>query len=140
MIIAEQTKRMEERRPRRSVDMHEPYGARVVAEPEPRPQGYIVGHQTRQAERELQAVVMLFKYVLTCWLPTTAENVRMLEEVDRINWAVLYANNDLDWDWLEGIGERFVAESDESNYDLGDKFLYSKRWWKELSPCPLAAI
>ena len=138
-LIAEQAQRLDDAQRTRSVEMPEPYGRRVVTEPQRRPQGYVVGDQT-VSRSELQAVLMLFKYVLTCWLPPTDRYVRMLEEVDRVNMAALYANNDLNWDWLEGVGESYIAESDVPYNSLRDKFLYPNRWWKELPPCPLAII
>ena len=119
--------------------MLEPYGRRVVTEPQRRPQGYVVGDQT-VSRSELQAVLMLFKYVLTRWLPPTDRYVRMLEEVDRVNMAALYANNDLNWDCLEGVGESYIAESDVPDNSIHDKFLYPNRWWKVLPPCPLPTI
>ena len=59
----------------------------------------------------------------------------MMRKVQEINDAVLFANNIRDWDWLEGVGESFVAGS--LNNSKGDKFLYPKRLLRELPPCPL---
>ena len=138
-IIAEQRQSPALVQRTRSVEMPEGYGRRLVAEPQTRQQGYIVGEQT-VSRSELQSVLMLFEYVLICWLPPGERHARMLEEVQRINRAVLYANSDLGHDWLEGVGESYIPESDVPDDSGSDKFLWPKRWWRELPPYPLAAL
>ena len=138
-IIAEQRQSIALAQRTRSVEMPEDYGHRLVSEPQRRKQGYVVGRQT-VSRSELQAVLMLFEYVLTCWLPPGERNALMLEEVQRINRAVLYTNSDLDRDWLEGVGESYIPEGDVPDDSGGDKFLSPKRWWRELPPFPLAVV
>lgn len=138
-IIAEQRQSLALAQWTRSVEMPEDYGRRPVAEPQTRQQGYLVGEQT-VSRSELQAVLMLLEYVLVCWLPPAERTALMLEEVQRINRAVLYANSDLGRDWLEGVGESYIPERDVPDDSIGDKFLWPKRWWSELPPCPLAVV
>ena len=143
-LVVEQERRLAEVQPMRSVEMPEPYGSRVVAERQRRPQGYVVGDQT-VSRSELLAVLMLVQYALIRRLESTGKDAfgkdaLMLEEVDRVGRAVLYANNDLAWDWLEGIGESYVSEADVPDDSVRDKFLYPRRWWKELPPCPLTVV
>ena len=138
-ILAEQAKQMDEASRRRSVWMPESYGNRLVQEPERRQQEYIVGNRT-VSRNELQSVLMMFKYVLVTVLPNRSDANRMLNQVDRIKKAVLYANNILDWDWLEGIGESYVPSHDTPDVSKCDKFLHPKRRWLVLPPCPLTMV
>ena len=135
-ILAEYMKQLDEAQSRRSVLMSEPYGSRLVVEPQRRRQEYIVGSRT-VSRGELQSVLMMFKFVLLKVLPPDQEARMMLKEVERIEKAVQYANNVTDWDWLEGIGESYVPKDDVPDDSIGDKFLYPKRWWPELPPCPI---
>ena len=138
-ILAEHEKMLSEERRRRSVVMPAPYGSRVVQEPERRTQEYIVGNRT-VSRSELQSILMMFEYVLVTVTPNICGSGVMLEEVDRIKKAVRYSNNILDWDWLEGMGESYVSERNAPNDSRGDKFLFPKRWWRELPPCPLTVL
>ena len=83
---------------------------------------------------------MMFKFVLTKMLPADQDSRIMLNEVERIEKAVQYANNVSDWDWFEGVGESYVPEGDSPDGSIGDRFLYPKRWWHTLPPCPLTLI
>ena len=138
-FLAEHKKRLDESQSRRSVLMSEPYGSRLVVEPQRRRQEYIVGSRT-VSRGELQSVLMMFKFVLTKMLPADQDSRIMLNEVERIEKAVQYANNVSDWDWFEGVGESYVPEGDSSDGSIGDRFLYPKRWWHTLPPCPLTLI
>lgn len=138
-ILTEQRDRMDKASRRRTLLMPESYGSRLVQEPEQRPQEYMVGDRSVSRD-ELQSILMMFKYILTTMAPPVAQTKIMLEEVDRIGKAVQYANNISDWDWLEGIGESYVSEDDAPYDSKGDKFLFPKRWWPTLPPCPLIII
>ncbi len=138
-ILAEQEKHWDEATRRRSLRMPESYGSRLVQEPERRQQEYIVGDQPI-SRTELQSVLIMFKYILGRVLQTHPKTGMMLREVNKIESAVLYANNIHDWDWLEGIGESYVSDHDAPDVSKGDKFLYPKWWWPVLPPCPLTIV
>ena len=108
----------------------------VVYEPQRRTQSYIMGNQT-VSRSELQSVLMMFQYFLS-GIQKYPDIRWMMREVQEINDAVLFANNIRARDWLEGVGESFVAGS--LNNSTGDKFLYPKRWLRELPPCPLVFL
>ena len=143
-ILSEQAKRLEEQEEkagqRRSVEMPEPYGTRLVQEPERRQQAYMVGNRTVSRD-ELLSILYMMDYVLAVMLKTHPKHTRTVlwrKDVHRVANAVLYANNMYDWDWLKGIGESYVYESDATDGSKGDKFLYPKRWGGgEVPPCPL---
>lgn len=140
-ILAKQAKQLEQSeqkaRQRRSVEMPEPYGSRLVQEPDRRQQAYFVGNQTVN-RGELLSILMLFEFPLTGILPQAPRARLMLNEIERIIRSVRYANNMYDLDWLEGIGESYVYENETTDDSIGDKFLYPKRWADGLlPPCPL---
>ena len=139
LILSEHTKRMDKVSYRRVVSMPEPYGSRLVHEPERHPQEYIVGKQT-VSRGEMQTVLMMFRFWLYKVLPNQPNLGLVLSEVDRILNSVQFANNIRDWDWLEGIGESYVSEDDAPDYAGGDRFLYPRRLWPEVLPCPLDFI
>ncbi len=138
-IIAQQEKLVDEGKPRRSVIMPEPYGHRLVWEPEPRRQAYIVGSQT-VSRQEVQSILMMFRLVLFRMLPDWKYSAAMDKEIVKIEASVLYANTIRDLDWLDGIGEHYVSEREHPDTLGGDKYLYPKQWWKEMPPCPLAIV
>ena len=138
-ILAEQAKQLHETSRLRSLWMPEPYGSRLVQEPERRQQEYIVGDQPI-SRTEVQSVLIMFKYILGGVLQTHPKTGMMLREVNKIESAVLYANNIHDWDWLEGIRESYVSDHDAPDVSKGDKFLYPKWWWPVLPPCPLTIV
>lgn len=138
-IIAQQERELSEGKPRRSVSMPESYGHRLVWEPERRRQAYIVGNQSVTRD-EMQSILMMFQLVLTGVLSDWNYSAVMQKEVRRIGAAVLYANNIRDWDWLDGIGESYVPDHDYPDGFGGNSYLYPKRWWQELPPCPLTIV
>ena len=141
-ILAKQAKQLEQNEQKasqlRSVEMPEPYGTRLVQEPEQRLQAYIVGKRTVSRD-ELLSVLVMFEYILRKALPPVPISMGMLSEVVRIKKAVQYPNNIIDWDWFEGIGEGYISEHDSPDNSEGDKHLLPKRWpgWQQLPPCPL---
>lgn len=143
-ILAKQAKQLErseqKARQRRSVEMPEPYGTRLVQEPERRQQSYIVGDQT-VSRGEMLSVLYMFHYIMAEILktyPRDSKTLMFIEIISGIVNAVQYANNMYDWDWLEGIGESYVYENEATDGSRGDKFLYPKRWGGgEIPPCPL---
>ena len=141
VVLVEQTRKTEEfdkkAGQRRSVEMPEPYGSRLVWEPERRQQAYIVGNQTVNKD-DLMSILMMFQFPLEGILTQSPRARLMLHEIERIIRSVRYANNIYDWDWLEGIGESYVYGDDAPDISIGDKFLYPKRWADgQLPPCPL---
>ncbi len=148
IILAEQAKRIEQLEKgasrRRSVEMPESYGSRLVHEPERRQQSYIVGNQT-VSRGELLSVLYMFHYILAEILKTYPKDpkaVMFREIVSGVVNTVQYTNNMYDWDWLEGIGEGYISEHDDPDNSKGDKHLWPKRWpgWQQLPPCPLLWI
>ena len=115
--------------------MPEPYGFRLVHEPEQRPQAYVVGNQT-VSWSEMQSILVMFKFGLYKALPNQPSPGLVLSQVDRILKSVQLANNIKNWDWLEGVGESYLSEDDAPDNAGGDGFLYSKRLWPEVPPCP----
>lgn len=138
-ILADQEKEWTSIERLRTLSMPESYGTRLVQEPRRRHQEYIVGNRT-VSRSELQSVLVMFQYILVRFLPMGRYAGRMLEELISIEKAVLYANRIFDWDWLEGIGESYVPTHDSPDMSRGDKFLFPRRWWTELPPCPLAIV
>ena len=148
IILAEQVKKMEEwekkSSQRRSVEMPESYGSRLVHEPERHQQSYIVGNQT-VSRGDLLSVLYMFHYILAEILktyPKDPKTVMFREIVSGVVNTVQYTNNMYDWDWLEGIGEGYISEHDAPDNSKGDKHLWPKRWpgWQQLPPCPLLWI
>ena len=139
IVLSKHLPKVDELQQRKGVWMPEPYGRRLVQEPERRVQQYVVGNRT-VSRRDLQSVLMMFKYVLVKVLPADPRSRSMLRELNRINRAIQYANNIVDWDWLDGIGESYVPEYETPDDAEGDKYLYPRRWWPDLPPCPLTII
>ena len=127
-------------KPRRSVEMPEPYGSRLVHEPESRSQEFIVGAHTVRRE-EMQSILAMVEYVLWRFAPMgNRECALMLDFVREIQDAVLFANGIRDWDWLEGVGESYIPDRATRGYDKQDRLLPLKRWWPELPPFPLDIV
>ena len=106
--------------------------SRIVGPPKPRTQQYVVGERSVTKE-ELLAVAMRLKI----GLQGAAEDLgmandrsvrRMIESLEDIIKAVLYPNNILEWNWLEGVGESYLTEAMDARNLQGDKFFYPKRW------------
>ncbi len=133
-IIAEFTKQTDEANRRKSLRMPEPYGSRLVQEPDLRSQKYIVGDKS-VSRGELQCILMMFQYGLSR-VNAHWKSRMILEEVDKINRAVLYANNILDWDWLEGVGESYISGRDAPDDTKGDKLLYPNKVGASVAALP----
>ena len=138
-FLAEQAEQLNDASRARTLWMPEPYGSRLVQEPERRPQEYIVGDRTTTRD-ELLSILLMFKYILIRVLPPDHHTKMMLNQIDKIEKSVRYANNIRDWDWLEGIGESYLPEYETPDGSKGDRFLYPKRWWPKLPPCPLTIV
>ena len=110
-----------------------------MQEPEQRPQEYMVGNRS-VSRSELQSVLMMFQYILVTVLSPNRKAGLMLNEVERIQQSVQYANGIYEWDWLEGIGESYVPDHDTPDVSERNKSLCPKRWWPELPPCPLGIV
>ena len=143
-ILAKQAKQLEQNEQkasqRRSVEMPESYGSRLVHEPERRQQSYIVGSQT-VSRGDLLSVLYMFHYTLAEILkthPKDHKTLMFIEIISGIVNAVQYTNNMYDWDWLESIGESYVYRDRGTDNSIGDKFLFPKRWGGgAVPPCPL---
>lgn len=141
-VLNEQKKTLDESSQIRSVWMPASYGIRLVQEPPKRTQSYIVGDRT-VSRNELHSILLMFEYILGVTskeYPNHSEARLMAREVKKIGYAIQFANGIRDWDWLEGIGEGYIPETDSPF--VGDKFLYPKRWpvWQEFPRCPLEIV
>ena len=139
-LIDEANQAVQDIRPRRSIEMPEPYGNRIVQEPESRSQEFIVGAHTVKRE-EMQSVLAMVEYVLWRFAPRgNGDCALMLRLVRDIQAAVRFANGITAWDWLEAMGDSYIPAADTTGYHKGDRLLPLKRWWPELPPLPLDAV
>ncbi len=139
-LIAEEAKLWDSIPVPRSVVMPAPYGSRLVNEPQRRVQQYIVGNRS-VSRAELQAVLLMFQYVLVNVSSDTAATRIMLQQISLINKSILFANGITDWDWLKGIGDGYVPEIEAPDDHTGDRMFNPKLFWPEFPPsCPLAIV
>ena len=104
--------------------------SRLVHSPKVRTQQYVVGERTVSRE-ELQSIAMRLKFALgrvakTMELENDRRVAAMIDQLDKILKAIMFANNIYDWDWLEGVGESYLPEFMDTGNLQGDIFFYPK--------------
>ena len=90
----------------------------------------MVGERTVSRE-ELQSIAMRLKFALgrvakTMELENDRRVAAMIDQLDKILKAIMFANNIYDWDWLEGVGESYLPEFMDTGNLQGDIFFYPK--------------